>query len=256
MPKPTESSYQPSELEHDAEFAHSVANALNTLIDKEITTVEAIEKAPPRKFTEFVRRFQGAIMYGAFSPKDYYKIFTLFPNAEDMDRHNRDEEKKETIAFGRSLLVKMQEKDSRICGLLLFGSRLDPLKLPKSESDLDAIPVFLGSDIEYGPGKRPIRILQKVYKEEFPNVSYPLGDWESELASEELLDIVDRGLDPYNIPVWSWNNEATYFVGKIGDLTEKEVNDRIQTYIQSSKLMERKQRAIDLIKQRVKGRAG
>lgn len=253
MPKLTEGSYQPSELEHDAEFAHSVGNALNDLIDKGLITVEAVENAPPRKFTEFVRRYQGAIMYGTFDPKDYYKIFTLFPATEDINKHNREGERKETIDFGRNLLAKMQGKDERICGLLLFGSRLDPQKLPREESDLDAVPILLGSEIEYGPGKRPIRILQKVYKEEFPNASYPLGDWESELTSEELLDIVDHGLDPYNIPVWSWNNEAVYFVGKIGDLTEKEVNDRIQAYVQSPKLLERKQKAIDLIKQRVKG---
>lgn len=256
MSKPTEAVSQPPKLEQDAEFAHAAANTLNTLIDQGLITAQAVEKAPARILEEFIRRFEVRIRCQRLNePDEIEKLSTLFPPADKWNLNERNQEREEVIALARNLLAKMQEKDERICGLLLFGSRLDLLKQPRATSDLDVIPIIEGSFVEFKLGQRePFSLMEETYQRHFPSkgLSFEFVD---EYTSEDLLDIVERDVCHRHrtlIPIWTWNPEATYFIGKIGERSEQEVNRLIQVFCQSSELVKRKQQAMERIKERTK----
>lgn len=245
-----------AELEEDVEFAHAVANVLNNLIDKGIITTQAVSQAEPRKFAEFALRYEKPVSQQGlgFSQQSLDKIANLFPDTQHFDQEQGLKRRAETIEKVRGILNLMQKKDQRICGLLIFGSRIDPAKSVRAESDLDVIPIIEGDYLIYAQGKtEPFRLLREVYKEDLKDSNIPLTTDEADYSSNEFLRLLeDNSWLPNSTPVWSWDKESVYFVDKIGERDEREINELIQNYIKSPQSRSNREKRINKIKEYVK----
>ena len=127
-------------LEENVEFAHVVGTAINQLIDGRVLSTQDVSDASDDTLFEFVQRFETEIKIGSFSEKDKEKLKTLFSSKtlEVDPGPNRER----LIDLARSFLTYERQTGMRIKGIILFGSRMDPSKKARFDSDLDMILVL------------------------------------------------------------------------------------------------------------------
>jgi len=228
--------YPTNESEPDAEYAQSIAIALNKLIDEKIITTEAVSRAPDEAFFEFAITYDHEIKrtasYSAgetsFGSEQKEKIKRTFLEKGEA---NKNTDIDEAIALSRGFLQELQRKDSNLVGLVAYGSRLNPRKAPLPESDLDVILI----------SKDPWATHEKLGKLKYMDLRIVFEGVEfiaSEIMSEKyFIDSCGEGEEPVKdrLSQWEYFPDAVKYIGNLGILSESRANNFIQMKLTAEK---------------------
>ncbi len=145
--------------------------------------------------------------------------------------------REEAIASARSILTDTQERYPFIEGLLVFGSRVDPKKVPGQDSDLDI--KFVLED------RSANEDLDFMFLRKYSPVIDAETISESEFA-QYLGTAVSAGFQALNY--WEYFPRAVYYIGKLGTMNEAEANVFIQERLTSQEAIEVKKAHLESIK--------
>lgn len=252
--------------EHDSNVAHVVAEALNRLIDEGVLNREDVSKASEEKFEEFLSRYGRSVKYGEFTEVEKLKVKTLFSREVPSDEYVNPEE---TAAEMRVVLHALQAEDAGVWGFILFGSRMDKTKVPRNKvsasdevqlrdehaglSDLDVIVVCDFREFRFRSDlKTSVGLLRDTL---FPTSTYMPVSVAEAMSARTLLKSFAADADAKidEVPYWSWNANSIKFIGALTDdgrtYNEAEVNEMLQRYLRSPRLIEAKEREINYIRE-------
>lgn len=250
--------------EPNPDVAHTVANSLNQLIDVGVLQSSQVSQAANETFTEFIVRYHDQIRNNDFLPELHPKLVTLFnQNEAETVPESPDEIRGGQVAdLMLQVYEKYHETDSELQGFILFGSRLDPDKHPRPDSDIDVMAVFMSNDAWKLQNTAPIHHQMEQTKQElFPEVKARLGRSSIEHGGQ-FYDLL-KNQDIWEVPDWGWKPQAVRYVGRLdvpdyfadsGEeeaYTEDQVNDMIQNLLTSPAMEQKKAETIEEIKQQL-----
>jgi len=258
-------------LEPNIEFAHKIGLSLNQLIDAGVLSAKDVSVAPPEAFFEFAQRYQKKSKDGFLSEEDNEKVRTLFSSEYLSEETGPNRE--QIISLTREFLKHEQQTGLKIAGIVLFGSRMDPNKKPRPDSDIDMLLVL---DMSQNQLFYELRLLNQPpdLDDETPrHMQFTREDsYYADLSTSwrnfclhsnqaEATELTPRtgGLTNVelfteelklqdHLPFWGYFPQAVYFVGNVDNVSETEVNDRIQNILNSQEASRFKQELLDRIK--------
>lgn len=261
-----------SNLETNIDIAHRTADYLNVLVDKKFLTVKDVSNANDEAIIEFMDKIgKGKFPNDPFQFPNYLqdKVRTLF-SSETVDV-KQEPTRNEIIFFGQEFLRHLKDHGfDELEGILLFGSRLNPNKKPRKDSDLDGILFLKKSTLDIADESLAMLRDSRNMDEDLvdPTSLYSEFDiWARNFARKyDFLNFVDinfsvAGLSNEDIlnydldykeghetPFWGFSPKSVYFVGKLGGKNESEVNEMIQKSLTSLEALKIKEALIQKIR--------
>lgn len=272
-------------FEKDIDFAHTVASTLNRLIDEAVLNAESVGNASRETMEEFIIRFKGILKPDAsgveeLTPPYRALLKTMFGEAQPEEKPGKNPDRKETIEIMESFWQQVKEHGIPVRGFLLYGSRMDPEKAPRSVghaehtffsghgrpymSDIDAVAVI---EPDSGEDWRDLRVQINEIAEDWRRENSDVPQINVEMITPSgFLDLVlggYTGKEPVeDVPGWAWKLKAPLYIGwplrhwsttgEMENLSAEEVNNQLQTFLNSKQLRDAKDRVIAAIKKNVK----
>lgn len=252
---------QGDQREPNIDIAFTIANHLNTLIDEGTLNSVDVSHASEHILDEFVLRYMTKeVTEGRLTLEDKAKIKSLFhsENAEYLESPPSPEEVLQAV---RTLHERLQERNCRLAGILVYGSSVDPEKRIRKGTDGDLIPVLQeglhkpNDAAAYGWSDSEIQVSgEEIFDEELEMmIKWVIQRGDVQLFERLPIQIADvYTFDTYTskiqnlekgaknwlervsqLPHWAWNPTSVFFVSADPQI-EQAMQSRLQAAVTSA----------------------
>jgi len=256
-----------NERESNIDTAQIMAKPINKFVNQGIISAKEASKLDPDKLDEFMCRSADDIINlpEIIPEENKAKLRTMFGlnlNEFDkpIDQDKRNTEIQETVKEMRDYLFDFQKEFSFIKGMILCGSKMVVDKMPRPDSDVDAVMILdEGYETSHNvPGGQ--ELVQKMVK--FTDKNKTKSGAEVSLDDFYTMSALQKELESKTAQpgkgklIWGFNPKAIYYIGndlKFGgaELGEKEVNQFLNLNLNSSETKELKRQMIARTKERI-----
>jgi len=170
-----------------------------------------------------------------------------------INKVERDREIKKIVAEMQSYLEKFKTKCPEVLGMIIFGSRMDPDKLPTPDSDVDVV-LILKEGVNTDPSTKEGEALLyrlRAFSDSTPTASGFAVEIDEIYSTNELFSKLKNPTDK-SMPIWGWNPSAIKYVGEnLDESDENEVQIKLLKGLDHPDLVKFKQDTITKAKEAV-----